>query len=88
MDVLIANAGYDPRYDGLEMSDAEWMALFQLNVTHCFVTCRGLPRLDRPALHAAVLGFRHPATGERMRFTSEVPADLRDALEALRAGEG
>ncbi len=49
---------------------------------------RGLPRLDRPALHAAVLGFRHPATGERMRFTSEVPADLRDALEALRAGEG
>jgi 23S rRNA pseudouridine1911/1915/1917 synthase len=47
-----------------------------------------MPRLDRPALHAAVLGFTHPATGERLRFEAPVPPDLRAALDALRAGEG
>jgi 23S rRNA pseudouridine1911/1915/1917 synthase len=48
---------------------------------------RRLPRLDRPALHAAVLGFTHPATGERLRFEAPLPADLERALETLRAGE-
>jgi 23S rRNA pseudouridine1911/1915/1917 synthase len=33
------------------------------------------PRL---ALHALVLGFRHPATGQPMRFERDWPADLRD----------
>jgi 23S rRNA pseudouridine1911/1915/1917 synthase len=37
----------------------------------------------RPFLHAEVLGFDHPATGERLRFTSELPPDLRRALEAV-----
>jgi hypothetical protein len=27
VDVLIVNAGYDPRYDGLHMTDAEWLSL-------------------------------------------------------------
>jgi len=48
---------------------------------------RSLPRLDRPALHAAVLGLVHPATGERLRFEAELPADLRDVLAVLRAAE-
>jgi 23S rRNA pseudouridine1911/1915/1917 synthase len=42
-----------------------------------------LTALDRPALHAARLVFTHPATGERIRFESPLPADLvrlRDAL--------
>lgn len=30
----------------------------------------------RPALHAAFLGFDHPATGQRMNFTSRLPEDL------------
>jgi 23S rRNA pseudouridine1911/1915/1917 synthase len=30
----------------------------------------------RQFLHAAHLGFTHPATGERMEFQSELPADL------------
>lgn len=38
----------------------------------------------RQALHAAVLGFDHPATGERMRFESPLPQDMRDLLSALR----
>jgi 23S rRNA pseudouridine1911/1915/1917 synthase len=39
----------------------------------------------RQALHAAALAFRHPASGERLEFRSEWPADLRPALAALGA---
>jgi 23S rRNA pseudouridine1911/1915/1917 synthase len=42
-------------------------------------------RLGRQALHARVLGFVHPATGERMTFASDPPPDLQAALAALRA---
>jgi 23S rRNA pseudouridine1911/1915/1917 synthase len=43
-------------------------------------------RLSRQALHAAVLGFRHPVTGEALRFESPPPDDmakLEDLLEKL-----
>jgi 23S rRNA pseudouridine1911/1915/1917 synthase len=43
-----------------------------------------LAGLGRQALHAAVLGFEHPVTGERLRFTSDAPADLARLVEALR----
>jgi len=43
-----------------------------------------LAALRRPALHAAVLAFTHPATAERLRFASPLPADLQDLLSALR----
>jgi 23S rRNA pseudouridine1911/1915/1917 synthase len=43
-----------------------------------------LAALGRQALHAAVLGFEHPRTGEHLRFESPIPADLRRLLEALR----
>src|SRR5262249_55988303 len=43
-----------------------------------------LEALGRPALHAAALAFTHPATGERMRFESPLPPDLRSLLAALR----
>ncbi|MGI9168753.1 MAG: RluA family pseudouridine synthase [Caulobacteraceae bacterium] len=36
--------------------------------------------LKRQALHAAVLGFRHPVTGEALRFETPLPADMA-ALE-------
>jgi len=38
--------------------------------------------LTRQALHAAVLGFVHPVTGETLRFETDPPADML-ALEAL-----
>jgi 23S rRNA pseudouridine1911/1915/1917 synthase len=44
----------------------------------------GVP-LARPALHAFVLGFGHPLSGERMRFEAPPPADLA-ALEAALSG--
>lgn len=37
--------------------------------------------LTRQALHAAILGFRHPVTGETMRFETPPPEDMR-ALES------
>jgi 23S rRNA pseudouridine1911/1915/1917 synthase len=40
--------------------------------------------LGRQALHAAVLGFIHPVTGERLRFEAELPLDFARALAALR----
>ena len=41
--------------------------------------------LTRQALHAAVLGFVHPITGERLRFETPLPADLA-RLEVELAG--
>jgi 23S rRNA pseudouridine1911/1915/1917 synthase len=41
--------------------------------------------LQRPALHARVLGFVHPMTHEKMRFEVDPPADFEVALTALRA---
>ena len=44
-----------------------------------------LRTLGRQALHAAVLGFEHPGTGEFLRFESPLPGDLAALVEALRA---
>ncbi|HET8927212.1 MAG TPA: RluA family pseudouridine synthase [Microbacterium sp.] len=41
--------------------------------------------LTRQWLHARELSFDHPATGERVTFTSEYPADLAHALEVLQS---
>ncbi len=40
--------------------------------------------LGRPFLHAAVLGFDHPATGERVRLEDPVPPELGAVLDRLR----
>jgi 23S rRNA pseudouridine1911/1915/1917 synthase len=42
------------------------------------------PRPPRLALHAALLGFTHPATGERVRFERGMPDDLAPWLARLR----
>jgi 23S rRNA pseudouridine1911/1915/1917 synthase len=41
--------------------------------------------LGRQALHAAVLGFIHPISAERLRFEVPPPPDFARALAALRA---
>ena len=38
---------------------------------------------SRQALHAAVLGFIHPLTAEKLRFESPIPADMQELLRAL-----
>lgn len=37
----------------------------------------------RQALHAAILGFIHPVSGETLRFSSTLPADMRELLEKI-----
>jgi 23S rRNA pseudouridine1911/1915/1917 synthase len=39
--------------------------------------------LDRQALHASVLGFRHPITGETLRFETPLPPDMAALEQAL-----
>ncbi|MEP6907973.1 MAG: 23S rRNA pseudouridine(1911/1915/1917) synthase RluD [Pseudoxanthomonas sp.] len=39
----------------------------------------------RQALHAETLEFKHPTTGEPLRVSAPVPADMVDLLAALRA---
>ena len=44
-----------------------------------------LNKFRRQALHAKVLGFVHPCTGDAMRFEREAPDDFQKLLAALRA---
>lgn len=39
-------------------------------------------------LHAGVLGFEHPRTGEYMEFSAEPPVEFTRVLEKLRGGAG
>jgi len=43
------------------------------------------PLLARQALHAALLGFRHPISNEPMTFQAPIWSDMRRAVELLRA---
>lgn len=44
------------------------------------------PLLPAPRLmlHAAELGFTHPATGNPVRFSEPIPQDMRDVIERLK----
>jgi 23S rRNA pseudouridine1911/1915/1917 synthase len=44
-----------------------------------------LTALGRQALHAALLGFSHPRTGDTLRFESPLPPDLTALVTQLRA---
>lgn len=44
---------------------------------------KAIAALGRFFLHAEKLAFDHPVTGERMKFTSQLPDDLQDFLELL-----
>jgi 23S rRNA pseudouridine1911/1915/1917 synthase len=45
-----------------------------------------LEALSRQALHAHILGFEHPVTGDHLVFRSELPPDLAKLRHALAAG--
>lgn len=40
--------------------------------------------IGRQALHARLLGFRHPSSGEALHFEAPAPADFMAALQVLR----
>jgi 23S rRNA pseudouridine1911/1915/1917 synthase len=47
-----------------------------------------LAALGRQALHASLLGFAHPRTGQVLQFRSPLPADLARLRASLAAGDG
>ena len=45
---------------------------------------RHIEKRKRQALHAGVLGFAHPISGEEMVFQREMPQDLQNVISALK----
>ena len=46
-----------------------------------------LAQLKRQALHARLLGFVHPTTGEKLTFSAPMPKDMQRVVDALRMYE-
>lgn len=44
-----------------------------------------IQKLSRQALHAQILGFIHPVSGEYIEFSSTIPEDIQELIDALRA---
>jgi len=64
----------DERYGGNQIRKGTVYSKYKQFVQNCFIL------LKRQALHAAVLGFEHPTSGERMRFQSDMPDDMKDVI--------
>lgn len=77
--VHMAHAGHsllgDPVYGGRRK-----LAVKSINPA----TAEAIRLFPRQALHAAVLGFVHPVTGNDIRFEAETPADMANLIESLR----
>lgn len=78
--VHMAHAGHglvgDPVYGGKRKLAAR---AFDAEIAE---KVRGFPR---QALHAAVLGFDHPISGDFLRFEADLPEDMETLLGGLRA---
>jgi len=68
----------DARYGGDAILKGTHFSKYKQFVENCFKV------LPRQALHARTLGFKHPATGEMMRFESAIPEDMRSCIEKWR----
>jgi len=53
--------------------------------TNAATALKTLTNFTRQALHARVLGFTHPITGEDLRFEAPPPADFQGLAQALSA---
>src|SRR5271155_4316250 len=68
------------------LGDSVYGAAFKTKAARLEPTARAaLLTLGRQALHAAILGFDHPLTGESLLFQSPAPVDFATFLEALRS---
>ncbi|MCC7245963.1 MAG: RluA family pseudouridine synthase [Saprospiraceae bacterium] len=68
----------DPRYGGNQILKGTLHSKYKQFVEN------NLKMLPRQALHAKVLGFKHPKTGEHLRFESELPEDMQKVIERWR----
>ncbi|MFC2152618.1 RluA family pseudouridine synthase [Bacteroidota bacterium] len=65
----------DFEYGGDQILKGTTFTKYKQFVQNCFTI------LPRQALHAKTLGFNHPATGEYMRFDSELPEDMIQVID-------
>jgi len=65
----------DPVYGGRRKLSAKLVSEAAMSLVSAF---------ERQALHAAVLGFDHPISGEPLRFEVDLPEDMQWLLENLR----
>ncbi len=68
----------DPRYGGNQILKGTLYSKYKQFVES------NLQLLPRQALHAKVLGFKHPRTGEMLRFESDLPNDMQMVIERWR----
>jgi 23S rRNA pseudouridine1911/1915/1917 synthase len=68
----------DPRYGGNQILKGTLYSKYKQFVE------KNLELMPRQALHAKVLGFIHPRTGEHVRFESELPADMQAVIQNWR----
>lgn len=68
----------DAAYGGAEIVKGTTFTKYRQFVENCFEV------LPRQALHARVLGFEHPATGDHMHFESPLPADMVQCIDRWR----
>ncbi|MCB4807787.1 RluA family pseudouridine synthase [Tamlana sp. 62-3] len=68
----------DERYGGEKILKGTTFTKYKQFVDNCFKV------LPRQALHAKTLGFKHPKTGEFLRFNSEIPEDIANCIEKWR----
>jgi len=68
----------DDNYGGDQILRGTTFTKYRQFVANCFAM------IPRQALHAQMLGFVHPATGEEMIFESELPNDLANVIVKWR----
>ena len=68
----------DERYGGERILKGTTFTKYKQFVDNCFKV------LPRQALHARTLGFKHPRTGEFLKFESEIPEDISQCIEKWR----
>ena len=68
----------DPRYGGNQILKGTLYSKYKQFVES------SLQLLPRQALHAKVLGFKHPRTGEFLRFEADLPNDMQMVIERWR----
>jgi 23S rRNA pseudouridine1911/1915/1917 synthase len=65
----------DAMYGGSEIVKGTTFSKYKQFVDNCFKI------IPRQALHAKTLGFVHPVTKEFMQFDSDIPDDMKEAIE-------
>ncbi len=69
----------DATYGGDQILKGTTYTRYKQFVKNCFQL------ITRHALHAKTLGFKHPASGKKMLFDSDLPPDMQQVIEKWRS---